>query len=331
MNDHEQTPENVAQTMRDVMKTMGDVELRAVPAVGENEALLMLASIPQGRTVQDFTDKLRAAEQLFKPHRRTGTAKHKTLESLIDWANRFKSGNSVIYANPDPANPSLTCIANYHAEGGASETGPDATARHLDHVGRYDFPLSREWKAWQAITKEAITKDRFCEFIEANAKDLIDPTPALLQQDKVKPTEEWEKRLIAVAAKIMGRFGQVRQLIELGRQFQVHENSSLEVSRDPDSGASRFQFTAEHQDAAGRPLSIPNLFLIAIPIFQGGDLYRLPLRFSYRKSGAELKFILNLYDAETAFETACDEAAQKAAEETGLPLFIGEPEVRRNQ
>ncbi|GHF70976.1 DUF2303 family protein [Seohaeicola zhoushanensis] len=327
MQDLEQTPENVAQTMRDVMMQRGDVEM--IPVTKDADGLqLMLASVPQGRTVQDFTPALRKAEQLYAPHRRTGTAKLKTLQSLIDWAIRFKGPESALFANPDPGAASLTCIANYHATGPASGEGSDPTARWLDHVGRYEFPLSREWKLWKAITAGPISKETFCEFIEANAKDLIDPTPALLQQDKVQPTEDWERRLIEVAGKIMGRFGQVRQLIQLGREFQVNENSTLDVSRDPDTGASRFQFKSEHQDASGRPISIPNLFLIAIPIFHGGDLYRLPLQFRYRKSGPEVKFILNLYDAETAFETACNEAAELAAAETELPLFIGEPEGR---
>ena len=164
------------------------------------------------------------------------------------------------------------------------------------------------------------------EFIEANAKDVMDPTPAILGGKESDSHEPWENRLIRTAQQIEGRFGQLHQLLAMSKQFQVYETSDLKVSTNRDSGEAEIQFLNEHKTADGKPLNIPNLIIITIPVFQGGAPYRMPVRFRYRKSGATIRFILTVYNPEKAFEAAFEEAATEARDKTDLPLFYGTPE-----
>lgn len=321
------TPENVAQTMRDVMKKLGTCEAIQHPDPNDTFDQPVLISVPEGREIKDLTKHFHDALEWLRPARRKGTARLRTLDSLIDWADRFKGETSALYANPERTKPSLTCIANYHAAGPANHGTEDDGAAHCDHRGTYDFPLSKEWKAWMGISGQPLSKDDLSEFIDDHVKDLMDPTPALLSPDKLKPTEDWEARNLEIAQKIMGRFGQVHQLIHLSREFQVHESSDLHISTDRDTGESTVRFEEKHSDAAGKPLRLPNLFLIAIPVFEAGDIFRLTLQFRYRKRGGTVQFVLSLYDPETALDTAFEEAVNKAAEETDLPLLIGTPEA----
>ena len=69
------------------------------------------------------------------------------------------------------------------------------------------------------------------------------------------------------------------------------------------------------------------LIIIAIPVFMNGALYRMPVRFRYRKSGGQVKFILTPYNPEKAFKAAFDEAIATARADTALPLFLGTPEA----
>lgn len=319
--------ENPAETMRKVMEAIGPthgISYSEIHKAGEP----FLVSIPKGREVKDLTPYLQAIAERVKPFHRKGLAKLETLDSLVDWANRFKGDSSALFANPDMTAPSLTCIADYHAEG-PGEIDPEAgnpDARHCHHRGLYKFPLSDEWKAWMAVSGEPLEKDEMGEFIEANAKDVMDPTPGIIEGVEKGALAQWENRLIRTARQIEGRFGQLHQLLAMSRQFQVYETSNLKVTTNRDSGEAEIQFPNEHKTADGAPLNVPNLIIIAIPVFRGGAPYRMPVRFRYRKAGASVKFILSVYNPEKAFEAAFEEAANAAHDRTGLPLFYGTPE-----
>lgn len=286
-----------------------------------------LVSIPKGRDVKDLTAQVRLAAEFFKPLRRTGTAKLTDLQSIILWANRFKGDTSVFYANNDMSAPSLTCIADYHAEGPVKvETSGDPTASHCSHRAVYNFPLSDEWKAWMTVSDNPLDKDDMGEFIEKWAKNIMDPTPAILSGKESDKIEPWENRLIATARQIEGRYGQLTQLLAMSRMFQVHEISNLTVKTNRDTGEQEVQFLNEHKAPDGSPLNVPNLIIITIPVFMGGAPYRMAVRFRYRKIGGTVKFILSIYNPERVFEAAFREATAQVEEATGLPLFLGSPE-----
>ena len=319
--------ENPAETMRKAMETLGSHADLPTP---ENFDLSHphLVVLPEGRTVKNLTDYHRQLAEFLKPMRRKGTAKLKDLQSFIAWSNRFKGDTSAIYANPVMTDPSLTCIADYHAEAPAdvATTTGDPSARHCHHKAVYNFPLSDEWKAWMKISGETLDKNEMGEFIEAHALDVLNPTPALLEGKESKQNENWENRLIEIAQKLEGRFGTLAQLLAMSRQFQVHETSNLTVKTNRDSGEQEIQFLNEHKDAEGQPLKIPNLITIAIPVFLNGAPYRMAVRFRYRKNGASVKFIMSVHNPEKVFEAAFDEAVQEAHEHTSLPVFVGTPE-----
>ncbi|SLN36878.1 hypothetical protein AQS8620_01326 [Aquimixticola soesokkakensis] len=327
MTDHV-TLENEAQTMRDVMEALGHHEKIETPE-GHDLTKAHLITLPEKRTVKDLTSDHRAALEYLKPARRKGTARLEDLDSLIIWANRFKGDTSALFAKPDMSAPTLTCIADYHAAGAVDPVnlGGDPTARHCHHRAVYGFPLSDEWKAWMKVSGAPLEKDDLGEFIEAQAKDIMDPTPAVLSGSVSDKNEPWENRLIHTARQIEGRYGQLNQLLAMSKQFQVFETSDLKVSTNRDTGEAEIQFLNEHRTADGKPLNIPNLIIIAIPVFLGGAPYRMPVRFRYRKQGGSVKFILSIYNPEKAFEAAFKEAVSRATEETNLPLFMGSPEA----
>ena len=322
-----QPGENPAETMRKVMTEIGGAEYVTRPE-DFDFTVTHLVSLPAHRKIEDLTALHRAAMEYLKPARRKGTARLKTIDSLIDWAARFAGPDSVLYANPDMTGPTLTCIADYHGVGVAGlGINGDPTARHCHHRAVYDFPLSPEWKAWRAVSDKPLGKDDLGEFIEAQARDILDPTPAVLKMQESDQNADWENRLIAIARQIEGRYGQLTQLLAMSKQFQVYETSNLTVSTNRDTGEAEIQFLNEHKAKDGKPLNIPNLIVIAIPVFLGGAPYRMPVRFRYRKTGGEVKFILSVYNPEKAFEAAFSETVDTATTATALPTFLGTPEA----
>lgn len=320
------TRNNIAETIRDLALALGEHTEIAVPELSPFERA-HLVTLPDQRTVHDLTAMHRAAAEYLRPARRKGTAQMHDLQSLILWANRNKGATSALFASPDVKAPTLTCIADYHAAGPANpDPAPDDTARHCHHRAVYNFPLSEEWKDWSRINDQGAPMDVFGEFIEAHAQDILDPTPAVIVGREEGTNQPWENRLIQTARQINGRYGQLVQMLSLSNHFKVFETSDLKLSNNRNTGETEVQFLNEHKAADGKPLNLPNLIIIAIPVFQGGALYRMAVRFRYRKKGPSVEFILSIYNPEKAFEAAFREAVDIAAAATELPMFLGKPE-----
>lgn len=317
---------NIAETIFEKAEEYCGVQTLATPIDGDDLVVPYIVALPHGLKVTDLTDQHIAALERLKPLRRAGTAKLTDLDSFVAWVNRFKGDQSVIFSQLVPA-PKLTAVIDYHGDGApvVDHATRDPLANACKHRGTYDFPISREWKLWHSIHDKPLTKDEFGEFIEANAKDLLDPTPFLLGQGKDEP-EPWEQRMDDIAAKVQGRFGQYAALVQLSRSFQIHETGHLNVTTNRDTGEAQVQFLTEHKELDGAPLRIPNLFMIAIPVFEEGAFYRLAVRFKYRKSGDSVKFIVSIYNGDVALRDAAREAIETAWAATEVPVLMGVPE-----
>ena len=248
------------------------------------------------------------------PARRRGVAALLSLDSFIDHANRFKDGGSVVFANDDRAAPSLTAVLDYHFEGGINAVDP----RFGQHRGTFAFPLSDEWKAWTAKNVQPMKMTDFAEFIEDRINDVLHVIP---EEDEFGEDLQRFMRLSGGS-----RVAAPERLVELSRGLQVHESSTLREVRRLDSGEGQFMFTSEHSDENGQPLSVPNLFLIGIPVFRSGPLYRIAARLRYRKTPGGVVFWYDLWRTDRTFDHAFREACERVRTETELPLFFGKPE-----
>lgn len=325
---------NIAETLLEEIPRLGQIQPICIPdkdAAGDLAGTHigigpLLVAVPQGLRVEDLTKQHRAVIEAFKPLQRTGKAELTDLQGFIDWSNRFKGAASAMFGTIG-TEVSLETIIDYHGAGAPMLAADgDPAAAYGRHRAIYRFPVSREWALWNKISGQPLDKDTFGEFIEANAKDLLDPTPALLG-NTAGEIETWEHKMIDIAAQLQGRFGQYTTLVQLSRNFQVYESGHLTVTTNRDTGEAQVQFLTEHKDPDGQPLRLPNLFMIAIPVFEEGHLYRLAVRFRYRKAGDSVKFIISLHNPEFALRDAAREAMAIAREQTSLPLMMGKPEI----
>lgn len=322
----DEAPKNIAETLLAELPRLGEVQIINMPTAEAPEAPF-IAAVPEGLRIEDLTAKHRAVMEALKPLQRTGKAVLADLGSLIIWTNRFKGDDTVLFGQIHPE-PKLISVIDYHGSGApvvAPERG-DPAANYGRHRAVYNFPVSEQWKRWSAIDGKALDKDVFGEFIEANADDFLDPTPALLGQAGGE-IEAWEQRMIDIAAKIQGRFGKYAAINLLSRELKIHEVGHIDVKTNRDTGEAQVQFLTEHRSPDGSPLTLPNLFMIAIPVFEEGALYRLAVRFRYRKAGADVKFIASIYNPDAALRDAAREAMNYAQGETGVPLMMGRPEI----
>lgn len=276
-----------------------------------------LGIIKPGENGGTFVPIAESAFDAFRdaPKRRKGTAHMTRLESFIGHVNRFKDPDSALFANDCREAPALVAVLDYHDDGSADREYA-AQPRFGEHRTAYRFPLSDEWKAWTGKNGVQMSMIEFAEFIEDRIVDV--------ESIQVEDLNETMKKFVG---SINGKLASPTKLMELSRGLTIYENSVVKDVRKLQSGEAQIAFESEHVDASGAPLDIPNLFVITLPVFANStDLYRIAARLRYRKTSGGIVFWFDLWRTDLVFDSAFTEACEKAATETGLPLFIGAPE-----
>lgn len=257
-----------------------------------------------------------------QPKRREGTHCAHTLDAFNAIVNRFKAPNSVIFADQDKS--TLTAILDFHPEGPENED-----ARFARHRVVYSLPFSKEWKAWRESDGKILDQIAFASFIEDRIADVTMPNDKLLGSIGAADaggdfgTRTPLEDLAYLARTLGGRFATPAELVSLSRGLAIRENLNFKTAENLSTGETTVVFDSQHQDGSGAPLQVPNLFLIAIPVYHAGAVYAIAVRLRYRRDGSKLKWIYQMYRVDQGLDHAFGEAALGAAEATGLPLYRG--------
>ena len=312
---------NTAQTVADLVKThMAPVQITLTHPVDEVSAPVLILPGEDGL-------KITAINTLFDayrthPQRRNGTAMLGDLDSFIAHVNRFKDEDSMVFANPDKAAPGLTAVLDYH-EAVNSEGEPrfNPLPRFGTHRAGYRFPLSAEWKAWNAANKKAMGQADFSAFVEERALDIL-PAPNFEGE-----LSEADKKLKSLATLLNGKFANPEKMMALSRGLAIFETAKVINATNINSGEGIITFEEEHQDSEGKKLEVPNLFCIGVPVFEGGEPYRVVVRLRYRKQQAAIVWHYDLYRHDVVFDDAFKGACETVKAGTDLPLLVGAPEA----
>jgi len=259
---------------------------------------------------------------IFDPYRdeprfRSGTATMLSLDSLIAHVLRFKDDESVVFADDSREKPSITAVLDYHPAGGQLQGAP---ARFGKHRSTYAFPLSDEWKAWKEKDAEPMAMADFAAFLENRIIDVLFQIPG---EDSLP--EDVQKLVNTLGGS--DTVATPNKLMELARGLQVNESAVVQEAVNLSTGEGVVRFQASHTDEAGAPLKVPSLFLIGIPVFNNGPLYRIAARLRYRKNGGRITFWYELWRTDRTFDHAFNEAVERVRVETELPVLIGKPEA----
>lgn len=268
----------------------------------------VLAAVPSGQqlhSLKKFFD-----ENLPTPERSKGTSSHLNAGSFIQHVLRHKSENSVIFASGDTANPSFTAIYNYNQSG-------QKNPQFGDYRSVFSCKLSKEWEKWNEQNGETLDQLEFAEFIEDRIEDIIDAP------DLNDPKNAALKEL---AITLGYQFGNKLKIMELSRGISINEANKAKAICSLATGQGVIEYSSEHNDAEGKRLVIPGLFMIGIPVFREGLLYRVPVKLRYRINSGKVTWAYILNRQEKFFDDAYNDLSAQIAKETGLPIFVGAPE-----
>lgn len=133
-----------------------------VVTTADGRELLILA---EGFTKMDITDPRGMIHG--RPSRIKQAVTLQTVDSLVDYVNRFKTDETMLFA--DIGRNSIGALIDYH--------GPTEAA-NVDHSATMVLPYSEEWKAWTAASGQLVRQLEFARFIEENAADIAAPSGA---------------------------------------------------------------------------------------------------------------------------------------------------------
>lgn len=285
-------------------------------------------SIPDDAQIIDYQSQDDA--RLPRPRRHEGTVTLHDLASFVAWTNRHSvRHSSAVYANPEQVtvvindNSSTASAAPLSTEDSAELTAedfyeepePEQAPGWGDFRGVWPLPYSREWTAWHRLNKSYFDQKRFAEFLEDHIMDVID-----------------EERAGESATRLTGVLGMKvaspSAMLTLSRGLSIRVDSRMSNVQSLSSGEAQMHYSEEHRDEKGAPLKIPGGFVVAIPVFRGGPLWKIPVRLRYRVSKGEVQWSYHLHRADAVASMAFDEAVEAIREQTGLPVFQGTPPKR---
>jgi len=176
------------------------------------------------------------AVPVLMPKLATARASIDTAASLIDYMNRFKNPNSVLFADAD--RNIVHGIIDYHKESG----GSDVSARLCAHHAVLELSESEEWATWTTGDERLMKHVDFATFLEENQWDVSKPSGA--------------------------------DLLEICRDLQVKGDMSFGSSiRMGDTVQINYQ--KEDDVSTKNQMALPAQFEITIPVYFGEPAVRI--------------------------------------------------------
>lgn len=244
------------------------------------------------QSIKPFLD-----EYLTQPERIKGCAHLTTLDSFVDHVNRFKKPATAIFVGEK----SLQAIYDYHSEAPA----------FCVHRARYTFPWSPEWNAWEGIDGDAMPQLAFAQFLEDHIGDITTAE----DEDSKRYFGELGFKLATPA-----------QMLAMSRGLTVRVDSEATAKANLSTGEIEVAYKEQHADAAGQPLKVPGGFLLLIPAFNRGVLYRIPVRLRYRVASGKVLWTTLMLRKDAVVQDAIRDACEQVVDKTQVALFHGEPE-----
>jgi uncharacterized protein YfdQ (DUF2303 family) len=259
------------------------------PHLLDKDGTVLGVILPKGAQLQ----QLDLEKYLPTPRRKRGEVTLATAASFIDWVNRNKTPETVIYAKE--SNTSFLAIFNGHE---ANKEGVAGNPGWGDFTSRYDCPLSDEWKRWMeqsqhdtsVDSKKAMKHAEFIQFIEDNLLDITKPSSGLM--------------LAAV------------------RAFEAKRDVKFASAKRLDNGDVSFAYAEDTvQQLPPGTLALPSVFEVTIPVFQGGTPYVISANLRYRVTSGGLFLWYELVRPHKSLEHAFQQVGAQILEGTTVPTF----------
>lgn len=228
-------------------------------------------------------------KQCLQPLRARGTVSLRDMRSFIAYirerSNPVMELNSRrIYGVVTPK-PSFRCVFNDHG------VAPEAGWR--DDIAMFDCPLSEEWQRWTTKNGVKMDQEAFAQHIEDNLPDIAEPTAA--------------------------------DMLEVSRSLEAKKKVNFASGLRLSNGQTQFTYEEQVEGTAAKGrILVPEVFALGVPVFEGGDRYRLEARLRYRiADGGKLTMWYDLLRPHKIIEDATAFVWKSIEAELGCKVLNG--------
>lgn len=211
--------------------------------------------------------------------------------SFADYVNRFKTADTLIFADVSESGAKFRAALDYHAP------APKLTPRRREHSAHFETLETPEWKTWMGNDREQMDQVAFATYLEDNAALFQEPSGAHLLE-----------LVQTLHGKSDVRFTSAVRLQNGGNRLLFDEDVSLK-------GAS--------SNTVGGAMELPREILAGICPFQGSDRYGVRARLKYRIEGRKLALWYETIGVHKIIRDSILELTQKIAEKTGIVPLLG--------
>lgn len=286
-----------------VIRATGDAKVLLVED-GDGSVRYLVTPTTAGMVATPIDDALDKRRPI--PRRKTGHARLAKVRSFLDYVNRHKTPQSTLFAFLENGAHHLRAVFNPHG-------GNEAAPGHGDFGALLTLEHSEAFAAWDKVNGKPLDQTAFASLIEERITDIAEPGSAFLSAQEL-------------AAKIQCEYATPSKMMQISRGLAVRVNSTIKTAGNLSTGEVELVYQEQHTDEAGAPIKVPGAFLLALPVFDGGAHYQIPVRIRYRaQRGAGVTWTLDVYRVDLAIEAAIGEILAQAALDTGLPVFEGKP------
>lgn len=218
-----------------------------------------------------------------------------TRESFTAYLGSFASGTAVMFYREKSGSDNLTsllkimAILDYHRA---------ETPSWCRHVCTFEPELSRQIKTWAAASGMHMDQARFAEFLEANRRDVVEPSSG--------------------------------ELLDAARSLSLKREVTYSSTIREHDGSVRFEYSDTATGVRNETAPIPERFKVWLAVYRYEAPQMIDAVLRYRLKDGRLTLWYELEDLDRQLEEATEEVVKGvAAEFTSIPMFRGD--VATNQ
>lgn len=285
---HEQQ-ENYAQTIAS--------ESRRPVSIKETERGSLVA-LPEGWSLRTDSSLEALANH---PFRKKGTARFKVQESFVEYVNKHKLPESVIYAKVNKgerdAPLTVTAVFNDHEEEQNQLAGSEVAAGWQDFRAILAPEASHEWRTWTANSGKAMSQFEFAQFIDDNIKDISS------SQDG---------------------FPTGTEMLQMALAFELSQDKRIKSAIRIQSGGTNIEYVEDDDASTVARMQAFDKFMLGIPVFWRGQAYAVEAKLRYRVREGKLTLWYDLVRTDVVVDDAVEQVLQAVGTGTASSILYGE-------
>lgn len=240
----------------------------------------------------------------FPPRRIEQRVKLLDAGSFIDYVNRFKTLDSLIFSDVTEQGATLTAVIDYHTpekEGGV----PD----WCRHIATFTTMQTPEWKAWLAGNRKPMEQVEFATWLEDNLHLFVVPKDKVTGQD-------------------LPGYPTPAELLELVRSLHGHQNARFNTALRLDNGAYSVAYDEDvsvkgTMSTRSEAMELPPLVCGAVSVFQGSAPYAVSARLKSRCVERKLVLWFETINLPAIVRESIMATVKEVGEKTGIVPLLG--------